>query len=219
MDVLEAEEQDTSELVVEFEVVNAVFEDEAADKEGFANVVGVEVGQNEAELGGKDKAEVEGRLDPGHLGDSSDHVAVQQAEAAVVVGELASEIVGPKEPEHVKAVETILVPEAVLEVEAAVGVGPVAEAGIVAVAEAGVAVAVVAEAGHRPAGIVELQTVDRGSTVDTAVGKDLVQGIAGSTVDIVAADTIALLLAAQQLELKLEFEKLGWLADLKHAQV
>lgn len=65
----------------------------------------------------------------------------------------------------------------------------------------------------------ELRTVDRGSNVDTAVGMDLVQGIAGNTVDIVAVDTIALPLAAQQFELKLEFEKLGWVADLKPAQV
>lgn len=130
---------------------------------------------------------------------------VQQVEAAVVVGELASdfEIVGPQEPEHVIVVEIVLVLEAVVEVEAAIGVGPVA----------------VAVADHTLAGIVELQTVDRGNIVDTAAGKDLVQGIAGSNVDIVAADTIALPLAAQQFELKLEFEKLGWVADLKLAQV
>lgn len=36
MHELEIEEQDTSELVVEFEVVNAAFGDEAADKEAFA---------------------------------------------------------------------------------------------------------------------------------------------------------------------------------------
>lgn len=33
---LEIEEQDTSELVAEFEVVNAAFEEEAADMEEFA---------------------------------------------------------------------------------------------------------------------------------------------------------------------------------------
>ena len=54
MHELEIEEQDTSEPVVEFVVVNAAFEDEAADKEAFASVVGVEVGQNVAELGGKE---------------------------------------------------------------------------------------------------------------------------------------------------------------------
>jgi hypothetical protein len=48
---------------------------------------------------------------------------------------------------------------------------------------------------------------------------DLVRGIAGSIVDIVAADTIALPLAAQQLDLKLGFEMLGLVADLEHAQL
>lgn len=76
MDELEVEKRDISELVVDFEAADAAFEDEAADKEGFAYVVAVEVAQNEAELGGKDKAEVEGRLDLGQVGDSSDHVAV-----------------------------------------------------------------------------------------------------------------------------------------------
>jgi hypothetical protein len=201
VDELGVVEQDTSELVADFENVNAAFEDGVADKEGFA--YGVEVAQNEAALGGKDKTEAEGRLDHGQVGDSSDHVAVQQVEAVVVVGELASgsEIVGLQESAHVKPVVTVLEPAVVLEVEAATGAVPVAEAG------------------HRPAGIVELQTVDRGNTVDTAVGMDLVRGIAGSIVDIVAADTIALPLAAQQLDLKLGFEMLGLVADLEHAQL
>jgi hypothetical protein len=188
---LEVEEQDTSEQVADFEAVNAASEDEVADKGGFA--YGVEVAQNEAELGGKDKTVAEG--DHGQVGDSSDHVAVQQVEAVVVVGELASdsEIVGPQESAHVKPV--------VLEVEAVTRA------------------VLVAEAGHRPAGIVELQPVDRRNTVDTAVGMDLVRGIAGSIVDIVAADTIALPLAAQQLDLKLGFEMLGWVADSEHAQL
>jgi hypothetical protein len=201
VDELGVVEQDTSELVADFENVNAAFEDGVADKEGFA--YGVEVAQNEAALGGKDKTEAEGRLDHGQVGDSSDHVAVQQVEAVVVVGELASgsEIVGPQESAHVKPVVTVLEPAVVLEVETVTGAVPVAEAG------------------HRPAGIVELQTVDRGNTVDTAVGMDLVRGIAGSIVDIVAADTIALPLAAQPLDLKLGFEMLGWVADSEHAQL
>lgn len=110
--------------------MNAAFEEEAADKEAFAYLVVVAVGQNEAELGHKDKAEAEteGQLDCGQVGDSSDHVAVQQVEAAVVAGDLASdsEIVGPQEPEHVKVVETVLGPEVVVEVEAVIGVGLVA---------------------------------------------------------------------------------------------
>lgn len=188
--------------------MNAAFEDEVADKEGFEYVVEVEVAQNEAELEGKDKTEAGGRLDHGQVGDSSAHVAVQQVEAAVVVGELASdsEIVGPQESAHVTLAETVLEPEAVLEVEPATG------AVAVSVAEV--------EAGHRPVGIVEQQTVDRGNTVDTAVGMDLVRGIAGSIVDIVAAvDTIALPLAAQQFDLKLGFEMLNLVADSQHAQL
>lgn len=201
MNVLEVEEQDTSELVADFEVVDAAFEDEVADKEGFAYFVGV--AQNEAELGSKDKTEAEGRLDHGQVGDSPAHEAVQQVEAAVVVGELAydSEIVELQESAHVKLVETVLEPEAVLETAT----------GAVAVA--------VAVAGHRPVGIVEQKTVDKGNTADTAVGIDLVQGIAGNIVDSVAADTIDLLLAAQPLGLKLGFEMPGWVADLKHAQL
>jgi hypothetical protein len=190
--------------------VNAAFEDEVADKEGFEYVVEVEVAQNEAELEGKDKTEAEGRLDRGQVGDSSAHVAVQQVEAAVVVGELASdsEIVRPQESAHVTLAETVLEPEAVLEVEPATGAVAVS----VAVAEV--------EAGHRPVGIVEQQTVDRGNTVDTAVGMDLVRGIAGSIVDIVAAvDTIAPPLAAQQFDLKLGFEMPGLVADSEHAQL
>lgn len=190
--------------------MNAAFEDEVADKEGFEYVVEVEVAQNEAELEGKDKTEAEGRLDRGQVGDSSAHVAVQQVEAAVVVGELASdsEIVGPQESAHVTLAETVLEPEAVLEVEPATGAVAVS----VAVAEV--------EAGHRPVGIVEQQTVDRGNTVDTAVGMDLVRGIAGSIVDIVAAvDTIAPPLAAQQFDLKLGFEMPGLVADSEHAQL
>lgn len=194
MDELEVGEQDTSELVVEFEVVNAAFEEEAADKEALAYVVGAEVGQNEAGLGGKDKAEfeTEGGLAHGLVRDLSDHVAGQQVEVAAVVVELASdsEMVGQQEPEYVKAVEIVLVLEVVVGVEAEIGVGSVA--GAVIELEVG--------ADHRPAGTVEPQIVDMGSNVDTAVGMDLVQGIAGSIVDIVAAaDTIALLLAAQQL--------------------
>lgn len=190
--------------------MNAAFEDEIADKEGFEYVVEVEVAQNEAELEGKDKTETEGRLDHGLVGDSSAHVAVQQVEAAVVVGELASdsEIVRPQESAHVTLAETVLEPEAVLEVEPATGAVAVS----VAVAEV--------EAGHRPVGIVEQQTVDRGNTVDTAVGMDLVRGIAGSIVDIVAAvDTIAPPLAAQQFDLKLGFEMPGLVADSEHAQL
>lgn len=190
--------------------MNAAFEDEVADKEGFEYVVEVEVAQNEAELEGKDKTEAEGRLDRGQVGDSSAHVAVQQVEAAVVVGEPASdsEIVGPQESSHVTLAETVLEPEAVLEVEPATGAVAVS----VAVAEV--------EAGHRPVGIVEQQTVDRGNTVDTAVGMDLVRGIAGSIVDIVAAvDTIAPPLAAQQFDLKLGFEMPGLVADSEHAQL
>lgn len=190
--------------------MNAAFEDEIADKEGFEYVVEVEVAQNEAELEGKDKTEAEGRLDRGQVGDSSAHVAVQQVEAAVVVGEPASdsEIVGPQESSHVTLAETVLEPEAVLEVEPATGAVAVS----VAVAEV--------EAGHRPVGIVEQQTVDRGNTVDTAVGMDLVRGIAGSIVDIVAAvDTIAPPLAAQQFDLKLGFEMPGLVADSEHAQL
>lgn len=190
--------------------MNAAFEDEVADKEGFEYVVEVEVAQNEAELEGKDKTEAEGRLDRGQVGDSSAHVAVQQVEAAVVVGELASdsEIVRPQESAHVTLAETVLEPEAVLEVEPATGAVAVS----VAVAEV--------EAGHRPVGIVEQQTVDRGNTVDTAVGMDLVRGIAGSIVDIVAAvDTIAPPLAAQQFDLKLGFEMPGLVADSEHAQL
>lgn len=190
--------------------MNAAFEDEVADKEGFEYVVEVEVAQNEAELEGKDKTEAEGRLDRGQVGDSSAHVAVQQVEAAVVVGELASdsEIVRPQESAHVTLAETVLEPEAVLEVEPATGAVAVS----VAVAEV--------EAGHRPVGIVEQQTVDRGNTVDTAVGMDLVRGIAGSIVDIVAAvDTIAPPLAAQQFDLKLGFETPGLVADSEHAQL
>jgi len=189
--------------------VNAAFEDEVADKEGFEYVVEVGVAQNEAELGGKDKTEAEGRLDHGQVGDSSAHVAVRKVEAAVVVGELASdsEIVGPQESAHVTLAETVLEPEAVLEVEPATGAVSVS----VSVAEV--------EAGHRPVGIVEQQTVDRGNTVDTAVGMDLVRGIAGSIVDIVAAvDTIARPLAAQQLDLKLGFEMPSLVADSQHAQ-
>lgn len=129
----------------------------------------------------------------------------------MIVGELASdsELVRPQESAHVKVVETVLAPEAVVEVEpeAVVEVGPAA----VSVAEV--------EAGHKPAGIVELQTVDRGSTVDTAVGMDLVRDIVGSIVDIVAADTTALQLAAQHFDLKLGFEMLGWVADSKHVQL
>lgn len=192
--------------------MNAAFEDEVADKEGFEYVVEVEVAQNEAELEGKDKTEAGGRLDHGQVGDSSAHVAVQQVEAAVVVGELASdsEIVGPQESAHVTLAETVLEPEAVLEVEPATGA--VAVAVSVSVAEV--------EAGHRPVGIVEQQTVDRGNTVDTAVGMDLVRGIAGSIVDIVAAvDTIAPPLAAQQFDLKLGFEMLNLVADSQHAQL
>lgn len=189
--------------------MNAAFEDEVADKEGFEYVVEVEVAQNEAELEGKDKTEAEGRLDRGQVGDSSAHVAVQQVEAAVVVGELASdsEIVRPQESAHVTLAETVLEPEAVLEVEPATGAVAVS----VAVAEV--------EAGHRPVGIVEQQTVDRGNTVDTAVGMDLVRGIAGSIVDIVAVDTIAPPLAAQQFDLKLGFEMPGLVADSEHAQL
>ncbi|RHN59910.1 hypothetical protein MtrunA17_Chr4g0019331 [Medicago truncatula] len=178
--------------------------------EGFEYVVEVEVAQNEAELEGKDKTEAGGRLDHGQVGDSSAHVAVQQVEAAVVVGELASdsEIVGPQESAHVTLAETVLEPEAVLEVEPATGAVAVS----VSVAEV--------EAGHRPVGIVEQQTVDRGNTVDTAVGMDLVRGIAGSIVDIVAAvDTIAPPLAAQQFDLKLGFEMLNLVADSQHAQL
>lgn len=188
----------------------AAFENEVADKEGFEYVVEVEVAQNEAELGGKDKTEAEGRLDHGQVGDSSAHVAVQQVEAAVVVGELASdsEIVGPQESAHVTLAETVLEPEAVLEVE------PATEAVAVSVSVAEV------EAGHRPVGIVEQQTVDTGNTVDTAVGMDLVRGIAGSIVDIVAAvDTIAPPLAAQQFDLKLGFEMPSLVADSQHAQL
>ena len=106
--------------------------------------------------------------------------------------------------------ETVLVPEVVVEVEAVAGTEVEAGPGAVIETEVG--------ADHRPAGTVEPQTVDRGSNVETAVGMDLVQGIAGSIVDIVAADTIALPLAAQQFELKLGFGKLGWAADLKPAQ-
>lgn len=185
--------------------MNAAFEDEVADKEGFEYVVEVGVAQNEAELGGKDKTEAEGRLDHGQVGDSSAHVAVQQVEAAVVVGELASDSEGPQESAHLTLAETVLEPEAVLEVEPATG------AVSVSVSEV--------EAGHRPVGIVEQQTVDRGNTVDTAVGMDLVRGIAGSIVDIVAAvDTIARPLAAQQLDLKLGFEMPSLVADSQHAQ-
>lgn len=178
VDELEFEELDTSVLIVEFEAANAVFEEQAADTEAYAYFVGV--GQNEAALvGHKDMAapEPEGRLDCGQ-------VAVQQVEPAVVVGELA--------PASGIAEQTVLVPGAVIEVEAVIVVG--AELGVEPGAELGV--------DHRLAGIVELQTVDRGNNVDTAaVGMDLVQDTAGNTVDIVAADTIALLLAAQQFEL------------------
>lgn len=49
---------------------------------------------------------------------------------------------------------------------------------------------------------------------------DLVRGIAGSIVDIVAAvDTIAPPLAAQQFDLKLGFEMLNLVADSQHAQL
>lgn len=213
-DELEVEEQDTSELVVEFEVANAAFEEVAADKEAFAYVVGAEVGQDEAELGGKDKAESETEegIDHAQVCNSSDHVAAQQV-AAVVVVELApdSGMVEQQEPEYV-VVETVLVPEIVVAVEAEIGVVPVAGAGV----EAGPGAVIETDVGvdHRPAGTVEPQTVDRGSNVDSAVDMDLVQGIAGSIVDIVAADTIALPLAAQQLG----FGKLSWVADLKPAQ-
>lgn len=193
---LEVEEQDTSELAVEFVAVNAAFENEAADKEAYAHVAGVEAGPREVELG--DKAE--GGVGYGLVGESeteSDYVAVQQVVAVAVVGELASdsEIVGLKEPEYVKVVATVPVPEAVFEVEAEIGFGAVTEIGV--------------GAGHRPAGTVEPQTADKGSTVDTAVGMDLVRGTAGNIVDTVAADTIALQLAAQQSGRKVEFEKAG----------
>lgn len=71
---------------------------------------------------------------------------------------------------------------------------------------------VVAVAGHRPVGIAEQKTVDKGNTADTAVGIDPIQGIAGNIVDNVAADTIDLLLAAHPLGLKLGFEMPGWVA-------
>lgn len=108
---------------------------------------------------------------------------------------------------------TVLVPVVVVEIEAEIGAGAGVEAGLGAVIETEVG------ADHRPVGTAEPQTVDRGSNVDTAVGMDLVQGIAGSIVDIVAADTIALQLAAQQFGLELGFGKLGWVADLKPARV
>lgn len=130
----------------------------------------------------------------------------------MVVGELASdsEIVGPQESARVTLAETVLEPEAVLEVEPATGA--VAVSVFVSVAEV--------EAGHRPVGIVEQQTVDTGNTVDTAVGMDLVRGIAGSIVDIVAAvDTIAPPLAAQQFDLKLGFEMPSLVAGSQHAQL
>ena len=101
---------------------------------------------------------------------------------------------------------TVLVPVVVVEIEAEIGAGAGVEAGLGAVIETEVG------ADHRPVGTAEPQTVDRGSNVDTAVGMDLVQGIAGSIVDIVAADTIALQLAAQQFGLELGFGKLGWVA-------
>lgn len=104
-------------------------------------------------------------------------------------------------------------PVVVVEIEAEIGAGAGVEAGLGAVIETEVG------ADHRPVGTAEPQTVDRGSNVDTAVGMDLVQGIAGSIVDIVAADTIALQLAAQQFGLELGFGKLGWVADLKPARV
>jgi len=146
------------------------------------------------------ESEIEGGHDQVH--DSSVHVAAQQ-----VVVELASdsEMAAPPEPEYVKVVEKVLEPEVVVEVEAAVtGVGPVAGADV----EAGLGAVIETEVGadHRPAGTVEPWTVDRDSNVDTAVGMDLVQGIAGSIVDTVAADTTALPLAAQQFELKLVIE-------------
>jgi len=142
------------------------------------------------------ESEIEGGHDQVH--DSSVHVAAQQVEVAEVVVELASdsELVGPPEPEYVKVDEEVLEPEAVIEVEAAViGVGPVAGAEVEAGPEAVIETEVGAD--HRPAGTVEPWTVDRDSNVDTAVGMDLVQGIAGSIVDTVAADTTAPPLAAQ----------------------
>lgn len=156
----------------------------------------MEVGRNEAELVDMDRAEseIEGGNDQVH--DSSVHEAAQQVEVAGVVVELASdsEMVGQPEPEYVKVVE--IEPEVVVGVEAAViGVGPVAGAEV----EAGPGAVIETEVGvdYRPAGTVEPWTVDRDSNVDTAVGMDLVQGIVGSIVDTVAADTTAPPLAAQ----------------------
>lgn len=152
---------------------------------------------------GKDRAEseIEGGNDQVH--DSSVHEAAQQVEVAEVVVELASdsEMVGQPEPEYVKVVE--IEPEVVGVEAAVIGVGPVAGAEV----EAGPGAVIVTEVGvdYKPAGTVEPWTADRDSNVDTAVGMDLAQGIAGSIVDIVAADTTALPLAAQQFELKLVF--------------
>ena len=71
--------------------------------------------------------------------------------------------------------------------------------------EAGAVIAIEAGTDHKlayTAGTVEPQLIDR----DTAVDKGHIQSIVGSIVDIAAVDTIALHLAAQQSELKVESE-------------
>ena len=86
MDELEAGIQDSSELVVELGAADVAFEDEAADIEELAYVVGTEFGQDEVAFEGKDKAEAEKGVGHGLLGDSvteSDYVVAWLVEVAV----------------------------------------------------------------------------------------------------------------------------------------
>ncbi|KAE9588882.1 hypothetical protein Lal_00012528 [Lupinus albus] len=81
----------------------------------FASLAGVEAGQHEVELVGKDKVEAEGGLEQSLVSElvtGSNYMVVQQV--VDVVGEELpsdSEIVGPKEIEHVKMVETVSLSE------------------------------------------------------------------------------------------------------------
>lgn len=92
MDVPEVEKLENSELVVELGFVNVASEDEAADNEAFAYVVGVEAEQGKVEFGDTNKAATEEELAHGLVGSpvlESDYVAVPQAEAAVQQVEVA----------------------------------------------------------------------------------------------------------------------------------
>ncbi|OIV97149.1 hypothetical protein TanjilG_28900 [Lupinus angustifolius] len=93
--------------------IDAGFSNEVADMQTFVRLVGFEAGQKEVDVVGKYKAEIEEGLGQGMVSElmMRSHYVVVQYVVAAVGEELPpdSDIVGTKEIDHVKMVETVLV--------------------------------------------------------------------------------------------------------------